>query len=311
MIKHLMRLSLSGFLILYLGYRVDWVVIFTAFQHINILFYLLSTGVALICPVILALKFYVFIKNTILSLSLSRLIAINFISRYYALLIPSALGPEAIRWYKVTKNRQGRSFFLASTLVERLFFLIILLFFGTIPLLFNAENQEIILLRQRLAPILISAYLLFGFVLFYFLFPGLQTVAKKIIKQIIPIKKNSKFDQFLENFSLKNLSFSLVGYLLLLSILWQFFFIGRMFFLFSALHLPLTLIDIIWMGSLVLLLQVLPISFAGIGIREGAYAYLFTLYGIPSEKGVLIGLLFFTQMLIFSSIGAILNLFEK
>ena len=69
--------------------------------------------------------------------------------------------------------------------------------------------------------------------------------------------------------------------------------------------------DVTWMGSIVLLLQILPISFAGIGVREGAYAFLFTLFDMPSEKGILIGILFFTQMVIFAIIGAILNFFEK
>ena len=66
-----------------------------------------------------------------------------------------------------------------------------------------------------------------------------------------------------------------------------------------------------WMGSLVLLLQVLPISFAGLGVREGAYAYLFPLFGLSAEKGFLMGVLFFIHILIFAVIGAVLNLFEK
>ena len=65
------------------------------------------------------------------------------------------------------------------------------------------------------------------------------------------------------------------------------------------------------MGSLVLLLQTLPISFAGIGLREGAYAYLFTMYGLPPEEGVLIGILFFSQILIVAFMGGVLELADK
>jgi hypothetical protein len=61
----------------------------------------------------------------------------------------------------------------------------------------------------------------------------------------------------------------------------------------------------------VLLLQTLPISFAGIGLREGAYAYLLTLYGLPPEKGVLIGILFFSQMLIMAFVGGVFELTDK
>jgi hypothetical protein len=65
-----------------------------------------------------------------------------------------------------------------------------------------------------------------------------------------------------------------------------------------------------WIGSLVLLLQTIPISFAGIGLREGAYAYLFTFFNLPPEKGVLIGIFFFSQMLIIAFVGGILEFFE-
>jgi len=238
-------------------------------------------------------------------------VAINFISRFYALFLPSALGPEAIRWYKVTKNKQGKSFFLASTMVERLFFLLILLVFGTLPLLFHTENQQILTLKDRLLPLITIAYIVIGGTLVYFLNPRLQMISNRLFKKTVPIKRNSKIDQFIKNFSIKDISLSLIGALVILSLFWQLFFLVRMYFLFSAMSLPFSFIDVSWMGSLVLLLQVLPVSFAGIGVRESAYAYLFSLFGLPPEKGVLIGILFFTQMLIFSCIGAVLNFFEQ
>ena len=65
------------------------------------------------------------------------------------------------------------------------------------------------------------------------------------------------------------------------------------------------------MGSLVLLLQTLPLSLAGIGLREGAYAYLFRLYKLPPENGVLIGVLFFSQMLKMAAGGGGFELMER
>jgi len=311
MTKFLVRVSVSFLIILYLSLKIDYKIFVQAFREIDIFFYLFSAVIALSASIFKAAKFYLFIKNTSLSLPIYRLLAINFIARFYSLIIPTSLGPAAIRWYKVTENKKGRSFFLASTMVERLFFLLILLLFGTIPLLFYNDNQQIIMLRQRLVPLLVIAYILLSGALIYFLFSGPQELLKQLIRKIITIKKDSKFDNFLNNFSLTNSSFSLISALFVLSLLWQIFFLARMFFLFSAMDLPFSIIEVTWMGSLVLLLQVLPVSFAGIGVREGAYAYLFTLFGLPAEQGFLIGILFFTQMLIFAGIGAVLNLFEK
>lgn len=308
MIKFILRIFISGLIIYYLGITVDWPIIYNAFQKIDILYYFFSTGLAIFASLFLALKYHLFIKNTSLSLSILQLVKINFISRFYALFLPSALGPEAVRWYKVTKNKQGRSFFLACTMAERLIFLLILLLFGTFPLFFYPENTKIIALRDQILPLLIIACILLFLGLLYFIFPGMQYFTKKIIIKALNVRKFPKINQFIHNFSIKQSLLDLLVPLVCLSLLWQLFFLFRLFFLFLSLDLQLTFIDVAWMASLVMLLQVLPVSFAGIGVREGTYAYLVTLFNLPSEKGVLIGILFFTQMLIFSTIGGIFNL---
>ncbi len=311
MVKLLFRIVISSLLLFYIVYKIDWYVVGNAFEQINIFFYIISTIIALVCPVFLAVKYRFLIKKTSLALSISRLVAINYISRFYALFLPSALGPEAVRWYKVTKNRPGKSFFLASTIFERLIFLMILLLFGTIPLFLNSDNVQIALLRQRITPLLSVSFLFLTTGLVFFFVPELKNKFVHIIKSRIPVLKNSKINQFLINFEIKQNIQLIIAPLLALSLLWQFFFLARMFFLFLSLNLPLTFMDVTWMGSLVLLLQVLPVSFAGIGVREGAYAYLFTLFDMAPEKGILIGVLFFTQMLVFAIIGALLTLLEK
>ena len=115
---------------------------------------------------------------------------------------------------------------------------------------------------------------------------------------------------FIQDFSLKNIKAAFFAGIIGLSLVWQIFYISRLFTLIKAAALPVSLMDIVWMGSMVLMLQTLPISFAGIGLREGAYAYLFSLYGLPPEEGVLIGILFFSQMLIVAFMGGVFELMD-
>ena len=110
MVKLLFKLVISSLLLFYIVYKVDWHVVENAFVQINISFYIISTIIALVCPVFLAIKYPLLIKNTPLALPVPRLIVINYISRFYALFLPSALGPEAVRWYKV-KKQTGKKFF--------------------------------------------------------------------------------------------------------------------------------------------------------------------------------------------------------
>ena len=309
--KILLRILISGLIVAYFSFKADWQIIFEAFTKINLIWYVTATCIGITGPIIMACKYHLLVKNTKLKLSLPRLIIINFISRFYALLLPTALGPEAVRWYKVTKSKQGRSFFLAATIFERTLFIVILLLAGTIPLFFYTQNHNILLFRQTIFPTIIACYIILTFLLIFFLVPKLQEPFKQLIKKYAKLSTDSIFYKFLNNFKIHHLSGKLTLLLIGLSLLWQLVLIFRIYFLFLSMSLSVTIVDVTWMGSLVLLLQVIPVSFAGIGVREGAYAYLFTLFDLPPEKGIIIGILFFTQMLILSGIGGILEIFEK
>jgi uncharacterized membrane protein YbhN (UPF0104 family) len=310
--KIALRIVLSCLFIGYLSFKVDYEKLGRAFQHIDLLLYLLSTLLAVLSNLFVAGKYYLLIKESLIKHSVLSLLKINFISRFYALFLPSAIGPEFVRWYKVTRNQTGRVFFLASIVFERLTFFLVLILFGMMPLFLFNQQPEIAVLRTRLMPIVfLSLAVIFILNLVYILAP-FRSFLKSVIDRILRLAwRNLNISSFIEKFSFENWTVSGYIYIFGLSLVWQFFFISRLFILMRAASLPLNFLDIAWIGSLVLLLQTIPISFAGIGIREGAYAYLFTLFKLPSEGGILIGILFFSQMLIMALIGGVLEFSER
>ncbi len=311
MVKHILRITLSCLLLVYVGLKTDWRIMAEVFSRIHIGWYLFSTGVALCSAGFIAGKYRLLVRNTPLDLPVRRLLVIQYISRFYALLLPTALGPEAVRWYKVTKDRQGKSFFLAATAYERILFLLTLIGTGLIPLLLVRQHPEIIALRERIAPVAAVACALLLAAWIYLFYGKIQETVNRFMKNRLRIRESNRLSQLIDNLAIKDRSLKLLILLVLATLGWQLFFVIRIFLLFQAMGLSFGFFEAAWMGSLVMLLQVLPVSFAGLGIREGAYAYLFSLYSLPPEQGFVIGLLFFTQMLVFAVIGAILNLFEK
>ncbi|HDQ41913.1 MAG TPA: flippase-like domain-containing protein [Desulfonatronum sp.] len=309
MVKLFLKIGVSLFLLAFFAIRADLEAMSAAFTGIQPAWYILSLLAALSGPLIMSGKYRLLIARTSLDLPFFRLVAVNFIARFYALFLPSALGPEAVRWYKITKNKKGKSFFLAATIVERLFFLLSLFACGAIPLLL-APDPTVQTLAARLWPALAITSLGFMLALTYFFWPGLQRVMQHRVITMLRLSQESKVRIFLGNFSLKNLSLRIVGMLLAYTLLWQASFLARMYFLFLALDLPFGFLDVTWMGSLVMLLQVVPVSFGGLGVREGAFAYLFTLHGVQTEAGVVVGMLFFSQMLILCFVGWLCQLFE-
>ena len=81
--------------------------------------------------------------------------------------------------------------------------------------------------------------------------------------------------------------------------------------LMLSIEVSIAFVQVCWMASLVLLLQILPISLNGIGLRETAYAFLFKAQGLPPEEGTLVGMLILSQMLVIASIGGVMCFFSK
>jgi len=306
------KLFISSLFVGYLAFKLDWTEISDAFKEAHFIYYIGSTLLLLILVILNSLKFYLFIKDTPIHKSISFLTKVNFISRFYALFLPSAISRGAVRWYKVTESQKERTFFLAVIFFERFVHIFLLLIFGFIPLFIYSSNSKIIHLRSSIWPIVLTFYIVTIIGMGYFLLPEVKSYLKNALLRILPAHERwEKILIFYEKLNIPNLSVSLFISILLISFLWILVFAGRIFLLSKALGLPLEYIDIAWMSSLVLLLQLIPVSFAGIGVREGAYAYLITVFGLSPVKGVSIGVLFFSQMLIVAAIGGIFEIFEK
>ena len=291
---------------------MDWRLILSAVEQVSPPLYVLSTILAFFASFLLAWKYHIFVRKTSISRSIPFMMKVNLISRFYGLFLPTALGPVAVRWFKVTKNKDGRAFFLAASVFERLSFYFVLLVFSFFFLTFDSSGQRIMAFKERMVPVLSFGILLVSGSMVYFTSQSLRSCTNSLIIRIFRSTRiGQKTVAFLGNFSLKDPTPAFYAAVLCLSVLWQFFFVVRVYLLFEAAVIPLSFTHVAWIGSCVLLLQMLPISFAGIGIREGAYAFLLSLFGLPPEKGVLIGLLFLSQMLILATVGGLLELMEK
>ena len=311
-LKIAFKLFISCFFVGYLCIKVNVSAIIVALKGVDLIFYLLSTLIAVASTFFIAGKYYILIRQSPIKHSLFSLIKINFISRFYALFLPSAVGREFIRWIKITRNQGGRSFFIACILFERLTSIVVLLLCGTIPLLMQRTMPAISVLKWRLLPWVVLALMLCFLLLTVCVSAAVRSGVQSIVVRMLGRYANStKLSTFIDNFSLANVNASYYCGIIGLSLVWLTFYVARLASLIKAADLPLSTVDIAWMGSLVLLLQTLPLSLAGIGLREGAYAYLFMLYKLPPEKGVLIGVLFFSQMLIMAAVGGMFELMER
>jgi len=69
--------------------------------------------------------------------------------------------------------------------------------------------------------------------------------------------------------------------------------------------------DFVWIVALVALAQVLPITVAGLGVREGLFVFLLAQYGAPAETALALSLTVFSVTLLFALLGGALSLVNE
>ena len=308
--KLLLRIALSLVFLLYLLFKIDWPSLIDSFFSIKPIYFFVSLLLAIINSFVLALKYKMLMKPSGLYQPLLVLVKINFVSRFYAMFLSTAIGHGVVRWYRVTKDQNGRSKFLTVMVLERLTFLFVI-FCAAIFSLNLVSNPHLIAFEHKILPVLWAG--LAGLILFfiYFLYSPFHNLLNRAL-QFMTTKLSALVKRSFVSFDFVVFyGYDTVLLTILLAFIWHLLFLLRVYALFLSLEVPLDFIDATWIASLVLLVQVIPVSFSGIGVRETAYAYLFKMQNLPAEQGALIGILFFSQMLIMSIIGGALELSSK
>jgi glycosyltransferase 2 family protein len=85
----------------------------------------------------------------------------------------------------------------------------------------------------------------------------------------------------------------------------QALFVGFYFMIATSLHLPIPLAHLAIVVPLSLIVQMLPISLGGLGVREATFAAYFTQLGLPRESGIALSFLGAVLIMLFSLSGAV------
>lgn len=95
-----------------------------------------------------------------------------------------------------------------------------------------------------------------------------------------------------------------IGPILFATVIFQSSQVVMFGLIFRALDLPVPLAAVLAFGPAVLMLQVLPISFSGLGVREGALVLFLHSFHVSNAQAGAAGLLWWGSMLVVSMLGA-------
>ncbi|QOY38317.1 lysylphosphatidylglycerol synthase transmembrane domain-containing protein [Anaerobacillus isosaccharinicus] len=292
--KFVLRLFISSFACLFLAYKIDWSEFANQLKDLHLMYLFLAFAAVITCIVISAYKWFLLcrLNGEVTFYQCFRWYYIGF---FFNNFLPGSIGGDVSRIIYASKVL-GSQQAVASVSVERLFAGIALIVTTVTGIL--SINEGASLLGQ--VSIFVMMISFFIAVIFF----------KPFEKFMIRIfgEKITSFYKAIEQYKQKS---QILWLLLFYSILFQIFFVFVTTYLFKAMGVSVPFMAQVAFVSIISILTMIPISINGIGVREGAYAYLFALVGVAEFISITVSLLFFILVLVGTSIGGLFWITEK
>ena len=253
-------------------------------RNANLWYLLAAQGLLLFGVVVRAYRWRILVQDQGVYASLRELTALYFVGFLFNNILPSGFGGDAVKMYELSDRSKRGAEAVSSVLVDRFIGLIALQAIALIALAFS----------WRLMPTWIV-------ILTVSFFAGSLMVAWVVsyrplwnaLDRWVPL-----FNRLLSIKPLRSLGTSLQSYsgsALLrafgVGIVFNVLLIAANVLIGTALGLELPLPYYMIFVPITSLVLVLPISFAGLGVREGAYVFLFTQAGAAPEVALSVSLL--------------------
>ncbi|MCJ7686283.1 MAG: flippase-like domain-containing protein [Desulfobacteraceae bacterium] len=286
---NLIRIGISAGLLIWLFSRFDLKGVLVYVEDLQISIWVIACLMSLVAQVLSSMRWWILSNTFSFPGRWSTYLGFYFVGMFFNLFLSTGIGGDLFKIHFLSREK-GRRFLAAFTVVgDRFFGLITMLFMGAAAVKIWPD-----LLPEPFADILyISALIILAALL------GLPFF-QRVIKGILP-----------------GVSRHLAGLLILwqrpqrllavlgLSFCLQALGMGAVALLGAGIGIKLPLPFYFASLPLVVLVTLIPISFNGIGVREGAFIYFFGLKGVGAEPALSLGLLFFSVQVALSLLGGV------
>ena len=309
-VKFAIRMLISGGLLIYLLYYVGIQAIADEFNNIlansGIKYILYAILVALIAVIIMSMRWQVILRGYEFKTKWRKLFGYYLIGMFFNNFLPSTIGGDVIRVFKVVDDVENKSSALASVIIERLM--------GIAATLFLAFTSLLVLWQEFNNPKLlyISGILFIVIVLFFF---GLIRnrpflFLMRIFDTIKWFDMGEKLKRLFEAIHFFRRRRRILAFAFIYSLASQTVFVLMNYALAHALKIEISLSYLFLVVMVTFIITILP-SINGIGIREFGFISLLGKAGVSNATAVSLSFLNLIIPMILSISGAVLFILQK
>jgi hypothetical protein len=289
------KLAFSVTLLFYLVCMANLSAVVDICLRVNIFDFLVVVSLCILSLEVSCYKWQRLLRHDHIFCSLWQLTRIYLIGYYFNNFLPTSIGGDAARAYWLGNDRRKLLEVLTSIFVERVSGVLALLPIGLAGLMLAPGMTDS---RQR-------AVLAWGSLALLLLFVAAVAAARSgwIRRMNLPEKVQGHLGRITRSFSCylsdKGTLFNLVW----TSVLFQLLVVLIYYQAGRALELDLPVVVLLAVVPLVTLLTLLPISFNGLGLREGGFVFFLAQAGFEKSEALSLSLFVYGISVLFSMAG--------
>lgn len=251
--------------------------------------------------IILAMRWSAILQTLASSRNFRTIIKLVFIGQFFSQVFPSGVGSDVARMWLAKNNQIPLAVAVSSVAVDRLSGLIPVLVLATASLPFLITGAPINNLTKAMVLLLAIAYC--GFVIILLLDRAPLPLERfKIGRGLCKIASDARLALFTSHAAIKILTYSFLN---------QTGIVLVVYIIAGSLNIPVNLSSCLLVVPVSNLLQALPISIGGWGVRESSFVACFGLFGLLPQDALSISVVFGLVNLIASLPGSILWLWQR
>lgn len=299
----ILKIAVSLALLTVFLYKVDFVKVGEAISQIPAIFILSAIGVNVIANLVSALKWKLLLPGH----SFTRILLLAMVGRFYSLILPGQIAGEGIKAYMLGKGRTDAEKVAASVILDKITGILSIFMVGITGILFSSVAIPATIIIALTAGIFILVFLLAGLQnrqFISFVNRVFAYLAKRIKFFEKPLNSTMLMMDELKLF-VKNPILIIIN--IFTGYVYQLFAIILILVLSRSFGITIDFFDYCWIFGIISIALILPVTIAGLGIREGTFIGLLGWMGIAGEKATALSFAFFGMQLLDAIIGGIIN----
>lgn len=294
----IIKVTISVLLMYLLIRRIDYAEFRRALANTNVGGVFVVIIAYLLSIVMNAAKWKVLLNET----ELPFLVGLSFRAQLYSTVLPGQLFGEASKVTAWSKRSEDVATVTASVIFDKITGIIGQILLGAVGIYASKMSSEIS--NKWILLVFVSGGILFLYVCSE---QWAYTAVRKGISHMGKISENAegKLIKFYDAWCL----FSKKRFILLKSVLWGIVYqltgIFSVWYLSTRMGLGVSIVEYCWIMPLISVILLLPVSFAGIGLRDASLASMLSLFGVSSSNSIVISTVMLLAQIVSAGIGGL------